>query len=50
VFRAFERVYVGPTELRTEFGEQLRDDQKFGQNSALESQKVRLEGIIKLTF
>lgn len=47
VFRAFERIDVRATQLRAEFGKQLRDGQKFGLNPALESQKLRLEGIMQ---
>lgn len=47
VLRAFERVDLGPTEPRTEFGEQLRDGQKFGLNPALERQKLRFGGVVK---
>ncbi len=47
VFRALERVDIGPTELRAVFGEQLRDGQQFGLDPALENQKLRLEGVMQ---
>ena len=47
VLRAVERVGVWPTELRTEFAEQFRNRQQLGLNLALESQELRLEGVMQ---